>query len=33
MNHSDRFWDLLNTATNRKAFELRNELKAHKTGF
>ncbi|MDR0745531.1 MAG: M48 family metallopeptidase [Mediterranea sp.] len=33
MNHSDRFWDLLNSVTNQKAFELRNELKGYKTEF
>ncbi|MDR3117872.1 MAG: M48 family metallopeptidase [Mediterranea sp.] len=33
MNHSDRFWDLLNSATNNKAVELRNELKSYKTDF
>ncbi|NDV80444.1 SprT family zinc-dependent metalloprotease [Bacteroides sp. 51] len=33
MNHSDRFWDLLNSVTDNKAFELRNELKKYKTDF
>jgi predicted metal-dependent hydrolase len=33
MNHSDRFWDLLNSMTDNKAFELRNELKGYKTDF
>jgi predicted metal-dependent hydrolase len=33
MNHSDRFWDLLNSMTDHKAFELRNELKGYKTDF
>lgn len=33
MNHSDRFWDLLNSVTNNKAFELREELKKYKTDF
>lgn len=31
MNHSDRFWDLLNSVTDNKAFALRNELKGYKT--
>jgi predicted metal-dependent hydrolase len=31
MNHSDRFWELLNSVTNHKAFELRHELKGYKT--
>lgn len=33
MNHSDRFWDLLNSMTDNKAFELRNELKGYETKF
>jgi len=33
MNHSDRFWDLLNSVTDNKAFELRRELKGYKTDF
>ena len=31
MNHSERFWNLLNSVTDEKAFELRNELKGYKT--
>lgn len=31
MNHGDRFWALLNSMTDGKAFELREELKAYKT--
>lgn len=31
MNHGDRFWALLNSLTNGKAFELREELKSYKT--
>lgn len=31
MNHGDRFWALLNSLTNGKAFELREELKRYKT--
>lgn len=31
MNHSDCFWDLLNSVTNNGAFELRDELKKYKT--
>jgi predicted metal-dependent hydrolase len=33
MNHSERFWSLLNSMTDNRAFELRNELKSYKTGF
>lgn len=33
MNHSDRFWALLNSFTDGKALELRNELKGYKTDF
>lgn len=33
MNHSNRFWDLLNSHTNHKAFELRNELKDYRTDY
>lgn len=31
MNHGDRFWALLNSLTDGKAFELREELKRYKT--
>lgn len=31
MNHGDRFWALLNSMTDGKAFELREELKSYKT--
>lgn len=31
MNHGDRFWALLNSMTDGKALELREELKAYKT--
>lgn len=31
MNHGDRFWALLNSMTDGKAFELREELKRYKT--
>lgn len=31
MNHSDRFWNLLNSVTDGKALELRKELKGYKT--
>lgn len=33
MNHSDRFWKLLDNVTNKKAKELTNELKGFKTSF
>lgn len=33
MNHSERFWDLLNQFTGGKALALRNELKNYHTGF
>lgn len=33
MNHSDRFWELLNSLTDHKAFDLRSELKTYKTVF
>lgn len=33
MNHSDRFWSLLDSLTGNKAFELREELKTHKEHF
>jgi len=33
LNHSDRFWELLNGVTNDKAFELRRELRGYKTDF
>ncbi len=33
MNHGEKFWKLLNTLTDNKALELRNELKKYKTNF
>lgn len=33
MNHSDRFWELLNSVTDNKALRLRAELKKYKTDF
>lgn len=33
MNHSDKFWALMDKVTHGKALELREELKQHKTGF